>query len=227
MWKRVQTAFAQELEPDDPAKLGPHQAAYKYKYLQQIGVFQDEALVIVRHRLIESDPYDDWFTSYSYDLRSGIKRDISPDSDALYGFNVVKLAQFDRSLAPDIVFTYDSCSECEPEHFIASVRYDSENHRWEVRQWENKNNLLLAEDPTPDENLPPVDYAINIRDWNGDGLDDVAIVRRSKGHEDSIMLYKAENGRLVGHWMIDSNERAIVNAQLCPDSNFSFCPQHK
>src|SRR3954447_12343417 len=54
LWNRVQTALAQELEPDDPTKLGPHQAAYKYKYLHKIGLFHEEALVFVRYRLVES-----------------------------------------------------------------------------------------------------------------------------------------------------------------------------
>jgi hypothetical protein len=129
VWKRVQTAFSRELEPDDPAKLKPHQAAYKYKYVHLIGVFRETALVILRHRLIQNDPYNDWFNSYSYDLRSGIKKEIfvEPrneywDSDALYGFSRVKLAQFEQAVTSDIVFTYADCTRRALFGFI-SVRF--------------------------------------------------------------------------------------------------------
>jgi len=237
VWNRVQTAFGQELEPDDPAKLKPHQAAYKYKYLNQIGVFRDAALVIVRHRLIETDPYDDWFNSYSYDRRSGIKKEIffeprneSWDSDGLYGFNIVKLAQFEQSVTPDVVFTYADCTECEEGHFLASFKYDSDKG-WTARQWDNKMSLLLMETPTPDDNALSFDYLFKIKDWNGDGLDEVAIrrrkvtqdARRKQAVDDSTMLYKAENGTVVGHSMLTEKERESIKAELCKDSNLNFC----
>jgi hypothetical protein len=241
IWNRVQTAFTHELKPDDPAKLKPHQAAYKYKYLHQIGVFREAALVILRHRLIEDDPYDDWFDCYSYDLRSEIKTEIffEPrneywDSDGLYGFSIVKPAQFEQSVTPDVVFTYDGCTECEADHYLASFRYDS-SKGWTARQWDNKNSLLLMDDPEPDDNALSSDYLFKIKDWNGDGLDELAVrrrtvtqdARRKQAVDDSTMLYKAENGTLVGHWMLDAKLREAIKAELCSDSSLSFCQSGK
>jgi hypothetical protein len=241
LWNRVQTAFGQELEPDDPAKLKPHQAAYDYKYLHQVGVFSDAAMVVVGHRLTKVGPGDDWFNSYSYDLHSGIKKEIffEPrdeywDSDGLWGFSIVKLAQFEQSLTPDVVFTYDGCTECEADHFLASFKYDSDKG-WTARQWDNKNSLLLMEDPTPDDDVLSFDYLFKIKDWNGDGLDEVAVRRRKvtpaaggkQVIDDLTMLYKAENGTLVGRWMFDLKLREAIKTDLCSDSARAFCRPQK
>jgi hypothetical protein len=243
-WNRVQTAFSPELEPDDPRGVPEHYLPTQYKYVHQIGVFRTAALVILGYKETKDGPGYDYFNGYSYDLRDGSKRPISfelpkpanvwPKSDVLWMFNVIKLAHFDPSPAADVVFTYDGCTECEADHYLASFKYDSRDG-WTARQWDNKNSLLLMEDPTPDDNAVSFDYLFKIKDWNGDGLDEVAVRRRevtpaSRGKQsvdDSTTLYKAENGTLVGHATLDAKLREAINAELCSGSILGFCQKQK
>jgi hypothetical protein len=149
-------------------------------------------------------------------------------------FKVTKLAQFERSPAPDVVFTYDDCTECEERHFLASFKYDSEKG-WTARQWDNKKSLLLMETPEPDDNVLSFDYLFKIKDWNGDGLDEVAVRRREvtpasggkQSVDDSTTLYKAENGTLVGLATLDAKLREAINAELCSESNLGVCQKQK
>ncbi|MGH9437317.1 MAG: hypothetical protein ACRD22_05315 [Terriglobia bacterium] len=240
VWNRVLVALHQELEPDDPQKVPPHYVATQYKYIYKIGLFRTAALVIVGYRETKDSPDYDYFNAYSYDLRDGSKRAIAaepptppsvyPRSDVLWLFEVIKLAQFDRSPAPDVVFTYDSCTECEAEHFMASFEYEP-GKGWAARQWDKAYSLDLEGDPEPDDNVVSADCLFKIKDWNGDGFDDVAVRRRevtqvakrSQKIDDSTTMYKAENGAFVGHAITDPKERERINAELCSGSKLSFC----
>src|SRR5579863_110834 len=211
LWKRVQAAFAQELEPDDARQVPEHYLPIQYKYVHQIGVFRTAALVILGYKETKDGPSYDYFNAYSYNLRDGYKKPVSfelprpanvwPQSDVLWMFNVIKLAHFEPSPTSDVVFTYDDCTECEEGHFLASFKYDA-NNGWMARQWDHNASLLLMETPTPDDDALSFDYLFKIKDWNGDGLDEVAVrrrkvtqdARRKEAVDDSTMLYKAENG---------------------------------
>ena len=148
-------------------------------------------------------------------------------------FNLIKFAHFEQSAAPDLVFTYDGCTECEADHFLAAFKYDS-NKGWTARQWDKDTSLLLMYDPEPDGDALSCDYLFKIKDWNGDGFDEVAVRRRKVTQDikhkqvvdDSTMLYKAEDGTLVGPYVY-SNERMAINAELCRDSTLDFCRQQK
>lgn len=244
LWKRVLVALHRELEPDDPQKVPPHYVATQYKYIYKIGLFRTAALVIIGYRETKSSPGYDYFNAYSYDLRDGSKSAIAveppqpptvyPQSDVLWLFRVIKLAHFDRSPAPDVVFTYDSCSECEADHLLASFEYEH-GRGWAARQWDKAYSLDLEADPEPDDNVVSADFLFKIKDWNGDGLDDVAVRRRevtqgakrSQKIDDSTTMYKAEKGALVGHAITDPKEREGINAELCSGSKLSFCEETK
>lgn len=245
VWNGVQAAFRQELKPDDPRNAPPHYLADQYKYVYKIGVFRTAALVIIGYReTINSSGYD-YFDAYSYDLHDGSRRTIVteppkplsvyPQSDVLWLFEVVKLAQFDSSPTPDVVFTYSGCTECEADHFLASFEYDPVSRAWTARQWDKVNSLLLAYDPSPGDDVLSSGYLFKIKHRNGDGFDDVAVRRRvitqvakrSRKTEDSITIYKAENGTLVGHPVTDPKEREEINGELCSGSNQSLCKPHK
>lgn len=240
VWNRVLVGLHQELEPDDPQTVPPHYAATQYKYIYKIGVFRTAALVIVGSKETKDSPGEDYFNAYSYDLRDGSKGAIdtdpprppgTPQTDLWALFKVTKLARFDRSPAPDVVFTYDGCAECEAPHFLASFEYVP-GKDWVARQWgNNEKNLLLMNDPEPDGNAVSADYLFKIKDWNRDGFDDVAVRRREvtqvskrrQETDDSTTIYRTENGTLVGHRITDPTERTSINAELCSDSELSFC----
>ena len=241
VWNHVQAGFRQELEPDDPRRVPAHYLPNQYKYVYRIGVFKTAALVIIGYRETKESPGYDYFNAYSYDLRDGSKRAIVtepprppgtwPQSDVLWLFEVTKLAHFDRSPAPDVVFTYSGCTECEADHLLASFQYDGVSRTWTARQWDKQSSLLLAFDPSPGDNVLSSEYLFKIKDWNGDGFDDVAVRRRNVTQvgerknetEDSTVIYSAEKGRLVAHPVRDSKEREGINAELCSDSELAFC----
>jgi hypothetical protein len=233
------------LEPDDPRKVPPHYVATQYKYIYKIGVFRTAALVIIGYRETKDSPGYDYFSAYSYDLRDGSKWPIVTEpprplgtypefGDVLWMFEVNKLAHFERSPAPDVVFTYDSCSECEAEHFLASFEYVP-GKGWVARQWDKAYRLYLEGDPSPGDDLVSAHHLLKIKDWNDDGFDSLAVRRRevtqvSKRKQvvnDSTTIYTAENGTLVGHPITEPKEREEVNAGLCSDSKLSFCKQSK
>lgn len=241
VWNRVQAAFRQELEPDDPRKVPAHYAADQYKYVYQIGIFRTATLVIIGEKETKDSPGYDLFNAYSYDLRDGSKRAIvtePPKSPSTYPrsglplYEVIKLAQFDRSPTPDVVFTYSSCVECEAEYFLASFEYEP-GKGWVARQWDKAYSLYLEADPEPDDNVVSAHYLFKIRDWNGDGFEDVAVRRREVTQvakrkqevDDSTTIYEVENGTFLGHAITDSKEREEINAELCNDSKLSFCKQ--
>lgn len=244
LWNRVLVALHQELEPDDPQKVPPHYVATQYKYIYKIGVFRTAALVIIGYRDTKDSPGYDYFNAYSFDLHDGSKRaivieppkppSVYPQSDVLWLFDVIKLARFNRSPAPDVVFTYDSCTECEAEHFVASFEYEL-GKGWTARQWNKAYSLYLEGDPSPGDDVVSADYLFKIKDWNGDGFDDVAVRRReitqvskrSQKIDDSTTMYKSENGALVGNAITDPKERERINAELCRGSKLSFCKEAK
>lgn len=241
VWNRVVGALHRELEPDDPQKVPPHYAPTQYKYIYKIGVFRTTALVIIGYRETKDSPGYDYFNAYSYDLRDGSKGAIVtepprppgtyPESgDVLWMFEVTQLVHFDRSPAPDLVFTYDSCTECEAEHFLASFEFVS-GKGWVARQWDKAYSLDLEGDPVRGDDVVSAHYLFKIKDWTDDGFDDVAVRRREvtwvskrrQATDDSTTIYTTENGTLVGHPVTDSTERTNINAELCSDSELSFC----
>jgi hypothetical protein len=244
VWNRVLLGLHQELEPDDPEKVPPHYVATQYKYIYQIRVFSTAALVIIGNRETKESPGSDYFNAYSYDVRNGSKRAIVtetptprgtyPASDVLWQFKVIKLAHFDRLPASDVVFTYDGCSECEADHYIASFKYEP-GRGWTTRRWEKAQSLYLESDPEPDDDVVSAYYLFKIKDWNDDGLDELVVRRReisrlgkrSQRIDDSTTMYEAENGILVGHLITDPKERETINAELCVDSDLLFCKRHK
>lgn len=243
LWNRVLVGLHQELEPDDPRKVPPHYSATQYKHIYKIGVFRTAALVIIGSKETKDSPGEDYFNAYSYDLRDDSKGAIvtdpprppgTPQTDLWAQFEVIKLTHFDRLPAPDVVFTYDSCSGCEADHFLASFEYEP-GKGWVARQWDKAYSLLLQDDPEPDDNVVSADYLFEIKDWNGDGFDEVAVRRREvtqvskrrQSIDDSTTIYKAENGTMVGHLVTSSKKREAINAALCSGSSLSFCKQRK
>jgi hypothetical protein len=249
VWNSVQAAFGQELQPDDPVKVAPV-APYRYKYVHQVGIFKTAALVIIGHRETEEDrSTGDYSIAYTYDVRTGSKSAIatgarSPvpsfertvEADILWQWELVTLARFEPSPAPDVTFTYLSCVECESDHFLASLRYDPATNRWMLRHWGDKDSLYLGGEPDPGGNVLSYDCSFKVKDWNGDGFDDVAVrcreatqvAKRKQKIDDSTTVYTFKGGKFGSTVASGSDETKQINTELCRESgSSSLCKQHE
>lgn len=236
-WDRVHLAFQQELEADVPTNVtgGTPVLAYKYKYIYKVGVFKTVALVVIGHRETEEDKSGDYFSAFSYDLRTGSKSAIE-NADVLWEWKFVTLAQFQPSITPDVTFTYLSCTECEEQTFLASFQYDSAKNRWELRKWGRYERLLVGATPDPGGDVVSFDCVHKIIDWNADGFDDVVVwckevSQDAKGKSkiySSTTVYSFKDGHFSSATLSVAEEITKVHAELCRESTDSnLCKNRK
>ena len=119
---RVETAFADELKPDDPEKVKPV-VAEEYKWISRVGVFETSALVLIGERETRTSTYGNYFVAFNYDLKSGEKASVTSLNKGFMEWKFKKLVRFDSSRTLDIVFTYPSCTECEADYLLSSFRF--------------------------------------------------------------------------------------------------------
>ena len=236
-WDRIHLAFQQELEPDVPVSAtgGTPVLAYKYKYIGRVGVFKTVALVVIGHRETEGDKSGDYFSAFSYDLRTGSKSAIE-NANVLWEWKFVNLSRFQPSITPDVTFTYLSCTECEEQTFLASFQYDSAKNRWELRKWGRDERLLVGATPDPGGDAVSFDCLHKINDWNADGFDDVAVwckeVRRdAKGKKiySYTTIYTFKDGHFSSSTLSAAEEISKIHAELCrgsSDSNLCKNPKN-
>jgi hypothetical protein len=171
LWSRVTNVLSAELAPDDPTLIAPHYVALRYKYLDRVATIDDVALVLMRMRERKNDvPRYDVFAAYSVELKSG--------SIHLLGkfvfWHFVRWARLERGAAPDALFRYDSCYECEAQTFLASFSFDEMQRIWKIREWpEDGPKILVRADNEPDEEFYTT-CVFGVRDFTNDGIDDIA-----------------------------------------------------
>jgi hypothetical protein len=151
VWSKVEAAFHDELRPD---KTDQNALTFGYKYLKQVGVWDNSALVIVGYRIRQrptrEEQGEEYFLAFNYDLVSGsLSKVINPehdDLDALYMWHwkFIRLARFEPSPVPDVVFTYLTCWECEEETMLGALQYNSATAKWKIRRWGDGNPEWLG-----------------------------------------------------------------------------------
>jgi hypothetical protein len=236
----VQTAFGDKLKPDKP---DPAVLAYGYKYLNSVGVSDNTALVIVGYRIrqrptaIERD--FDHFLAFNYDFVSGaVSEVVDPertDVVALYMYNwrFIRLARFEPLSVPDVVFTYLSCTECEEEKILASLRYDSATRIWQIRSWGNgepewwrtRVGLVINRDISASSSLSYDCLYGFLGDGAGD-LERVAIrcrevtedEQRKSSLADSTIIYSLKEGSFSGNTVTTKDQRLKIWSDLCRTS---------
>jgi hypothetical protein len=229
-WDRIYLAFQHELEPDAPLNVtgGTPVLAYKYKYIYTVGVFKTVALVVIGHRETKEDRSGDYFSAFTYDIRTGSKLAIE-NADVLWDWKLVKLAQFQPSITPDVAFTYLSCTECEEQTLLASFQYDSAKDQWGLRKWGRYERLLVSATPDPGGDTISLDCLYKINDWNADGYDDVAVwckevnrdARGKTKTHNSTTVYSFKEGHFSSAVLTVAEEITKVHAELCRDSRDS------
>ena len=192
LWARVHGALSRELAPD---------AEQQYKYLVRVGVYEDAALVVLGERDTPgTESFLDRFRAVTLDLRHGTTQPIGKDFFLFWRFST--LAHLDHSAPPEFVFTHEDCVECESKSRLSSFRYDPRHARWTLRAWPSAGTDLLIDGADMDS--PADDYLYTcvhaIRDFTGDGLDDIAIWCRKVGQihgsvTDTVFLYTTHGGR--------------------------------
>jgi hypothetical protein len=251
MWSKVKAALSEELKPDKPE---PDSLTFGYKYLKRVGVANNSALVIVGYRVKErpapSEQGEEYFLAFNYDFISGsLSQVVDPERAEvhplyMWRWKFIRLARFESSPTPDVVFTYLSCSECEAEKLLAALRYDSATHLWQIRQWGQgkpewwmtRVGLVVGLDI--DSGGPTVSYhcLYGFLDFNRDGLADVAIRCQEVTEEesrkfhlaDSTALYSLKGKSFVGEVVTTKDQRQKIWSELCRSSSQDkFCKNVK
>ena len=190
LWRDVRTAFRQELLPDDPAKTAPY-VALKYKYVARIARVSDVCLVVVGQREDASDRSgDDYFIAFSYDLVTHKRIPITNHGFTRWQF--VTWAYFAPE-TPEVVFRYQTCSDCEAVYLLASFFLDAASRTWTIRNWpEDGESILIGSDWTVGANINSHAVCLfRAADFSGDGKADIAIWCRTFFDEPSRKMQES------------------------------------
>jgi len=231
IFERIRTAFTDELKPDDPEKVKPY-VAQGYKWISRIGVFETSALVLVGEREMRTSTYGNYFVAFNYDLKNGKKTALTSFNKGFTQWKFEKLIRFDSSRAPDVVFTYSSCTECEADYLLGSFRLDSTETKWKIRTWSEKSaEILIGSDySVGTEEDSKYDCLYKFADFNGDNFDDLgvrclAITEEGKILDDTTTIYTIQHGQPQVLSVKDPKQLAAIQDQLCIDAKKSkLCP---
>ena len=230
IWSEVAAAFQQELIPDPPASDDAHSAdAYTRKQITRMARCGDAVLVVLE-KSTEIKDQQDWnrlFELYSFNLSTKTKSAI----EAKWPFWLWKfreLARFEGGSAPDITFQAMTCTECEPTIVLSSLRLDSKDQKWELRQWlKGGEGIELFDDAVGiDGSVEEYATLSGIGDFEGKGYDQVAvwIHYRDVDEKDpkkplsavtTLTLYCYQNGLPVEIEVKDPTEMARIKSRLC------------
>jgi hypothetical protein len=231
--ERIKIAFSDELKPDDPEKVKPT-VAQKYKWISRVGVFETSALVMIGERETRTSTYGDYFVAFNYDLKSGEKTSLTSPNSGYMDWKFKTGVRFDSSTTPDLAFTYPSCIGCEADYFLSSFRFDSAETKWKVRTWSDGNTkILIGSDYSVGTDQDSKDDCLfKFVDFNGDGLDDLAvrclvITREGKILDDVTTLYTVQQGRSQILAVKDPQQSATIRSRLCANAKKSkLCPSN-
>ncbi len=243
LWQQIQSAFHDELAPDEPEPGQDELDVYRYKYLQKVGVVNHSVLVILGHRpakqVSKGHAWDEYYSAFNFDLTTRKKSKIE-HAEWMWKWKFHALGTFGPERVPDVTFTYLSCTECEPELVFASVRYDTTKSAWEVRSWGDGKDiwwaagdgLVVGRDVNDGGDTISFDCIYGILDSKTVDFQDLGIrckevTYRDTGRakiDDSTLLYTLSGGKVQRRLVTDFSEAAALNAKMCrPDSQSLLC----
>ncbi len=234
LWQQVQSAFHDELAPDEPKPGKDQLDVYRYKYLQRVGIVGRSALVIVGHQpakgLTKANAWDVYSSAYNFDLAT---RQISiiEHAEWIWQWKFRRLGTFGPSLVPDVTFNYLTCTECEPDFMFDSFYYDSKQSAWQVRSWGNgkdiwwaaSDGLVVDMDLSDKDDVISYDCVYGILNAEAGGFQKLAIrckeVSYSDGGrakiEDFTLLYGLSDGQFRAQHVTDPSEIAELTKKAC------------
>jgi hypothetical protein len=243
LWEQILKSFSEELTPDRATPAKSAIDTYGYKYLQKVGIFGHSALVIVGQRpakeVSKGNEWNVYYSAFNLDLSTGQKSSIE-HAERLWQWRFVKLARFGPSSAPDVTFTYLSCTECEPDSMFSSFYYDTEKSAWQMRPWGDGKDLwwtagdgLVVElDLIGDGFFDCVYGILNSQD---SGFQNLAMrckefTETAAGESkvaDNTVIYGISDGQSKARRVTDASEAVRLTEQICKPSMKSFlCRLH-
>jgi hypothetical protein len=221
LFDQIKGAFGDELKPDDPEKVKPVEAQL-YKRIARIGVIHSSALVLIAERDTPTYTYGDYFQPFNYDINTGKK---GPLEKGFRRWRFREFAHFSSAKTPDIVFTYLSCTECEATYLLGSFRFDPRRRLWDTRAWSDKEGdeaIMIGSDTVVGSEEGEYDYQclFKVADFNGDGLDDIAVRCQAVGEkdriiEDTTLLYSIQQEKPTVATLTEPKSIAALTAKLC------------
>ena len=233
LWASASTALKKELAPDDQKATEPY-LAMKYKYISRIGVFGSSALVLIGERESEKSTLGTFYLAFNFDTTTGVRQ----IGEGWMEWRFARLAQFEPTAVPDVLFTYLTCTECEADKLLSSYYYNSALKGWDVRRWAesdedwNRNMILrrvkgltIAGDVEPGGDEIAFNCVWGVKDYTQDGFDDVAVVcrsitedhKRKRTMQVGTLLYSLRGGRFTGDYVSSPEEQQKIKTQLCTD----------
>jgi hypothetical protein len=243
LWQQIESAFQDELAPDD-AKQGQNKLdVYRYKYLQKVGILGHSALVIIGRRpakeMTKEDAWDEYYSAFNFDLATKQKATIE-HADVMWKWKFQRLAKFGPSPVPDVTFTYLTCTECEPDIMFASLHYDERQSMWQVRSWGDgkdlwwtvTDGLVVDFDNIGSGDTISFDCVYGILDLKGTAFDDLVVRCKEVKYkdagrakiDDSTVLYSSTGGQFKRRRVTDESEVVQLTAKICqPNSSSLLC----
>lgn len=243
LWQQIESAFQDELAPDDARPGQDKLDVYRYKYLQKVGILNHSALVIVGRRpakeMTKENAWDEYYSAFNFDLATKQKSAIE-HADVMWKWKFQKLAKFGPSPVPDVTFTYLTCTECEPEVMFASLYYEETKSTWQVRSWGDgkdlwwtvNDGLIVDFENIGSGDTISFDCVYGILDLRGTGFDDVVIRCKEVSYndagrakiDDSTVLYSSSGGQFNSLRVTNESEAVELTAKICrPNSASILC----
>jgi hypothetical protein len=245
LWQQIQTAFRDEVAPDDPKSGVDSHDVYGYKYLERVGIVGHSALVIVSSRpakvVSKDQAWNTYSSAFNFDLNTERKSSIE-HAEHMWIWKFNSLARFGPSQVPDVTFNYVSCTECESGFLFGSFSHDDANSAWRVRSWyEGKNvtnELLVGVSQSVYEvadtagDKASFDCAYGFLDSSRPGFQDFAIRCKEFDYtetgrtklNDSTLLYSLSDGQFKARRITDDSEVISLTAKVCrPNSDSWLC----
>ena len=234
IWQQILDKFNEELTPDQASPDKSGFDTYRYKWLQKVGLFNHSALVIVGHRpsneITKENEWNVVYSAFNFDVVTGEKSPIE-HAEWLWQWKLVRLARFGPAPAPDVTFTYLSCTECEPDSMFSSFYYDTAKSEWQMRPWGDgkdlwwtaSDGLVVELDIIGDGPLTFFDCVYGILGSQDTTYQKLAMrckefTETDSGESkaaDNTVLYSLSGGEFKARRVADSSEVISLTQQIC------------
>jgi hypothetical protein len=189
--RKIERQLAPELVPDDFAQTR-RVVAYRSKRLAWVGVGGEAILALVAWRHTESDTSGDFYKAYSLPIVCDSHQEL-PSAVPNWQLKLEAELAPTASSATTVLFSGQSCTECEPQKLLVGFALDEAARRWVRLQWllpEARDALGL--DETSDEGAEAVRCAAGLIPNASGELVDLGVWCRVHGEVPTEDTYVSE-----------------------------------